>query len=100
MRFYVNSKSKLIYAPDYHDRVGDHTEDSIQIYTSKFTEILEDEIILAISEVLKRYEYAIPKEVVGELIEEKKKQNKFQYDTSSTLTEVINDENNEGNRNN
>lgn len=97
MRFYVNSKSKLIYAPDYHDRIGDYTADSIQIYTSKFTEILEDEIILAISEVLKRYEYAIPKEVVSELIEEKKKQNRFWYDTSSTLTEVINDENNEGN---
>ena len=97
MRFYVNSKSKLIYAPDYHDRVGDYTADSIQIYTSKFTEILEDEIILAISEVLKRYEYAIPKEVVSELIEEKKKPNRFWYDTSSTLTEVINDENNEGN---
>ena len=97
MRFYVNSKSKLIYAPDYHDRVGDYTADSIQIYTSKFTEILEDEIILAISEVLKRYEYAIHNEVVSELIEEKKKQNRFWYDTSSTLTEVINDENNEGN---
>lgn len=97
MRFYVNSKSKLIYAPDYHDRVGDYTADSIQIYTSKFTEILEDEIILAISEVLKRYEYAIPKKLVDELVEEKKKQNRFSYDTSSTLTEVINDENNEGN---
>lgn len=97
MRFYVNSKSKIIYAPDYHDRVGDYTADSIQIYTSKFTEILEDEIILAISEVLKRYEYAIPKEVVSELIEEKKKQNRFRFDTSSTLTEVINDKNNEGN---
>ena len=97
MRFYVNSKSKLIYAPDCHDRVGDYTADSIQIYTSKFTEILEDEIILAISEVLKRYEYAIPKKLVDELIEEKKKQNRFQFDTSSTLTEVINDENNEGN---
>lgn len=97
MRFYVNSKSKLIYAPDYHDRVGDYTADSIQIYTSKFTEILGDEIILAISEVLQRYEYAIPKEVVSELIEEKKKQNRLLFDTSSTLTEVINDENNEGN---
>lgn len=97
MRFYVNSKSKLIYAPDYHDRVGDYTADSIQIYTSKFTEILEDEIILAISEVLKRHEYAIPKKLVDELVEEKKKQNRFSYDTSSTLTEVINDENNEGN---
>ena len=93
MRFYVNSKSKLIYAPDYHDRVGDYTADSIQIYTSKFTEILENEIILAISEVLKRYEYAIPKEVIDELIEEKKRQNKFQYDTSSTLTEVVNENN-------
>ena len=91
MRFYVNSKSKLIYAPDYHDRVGDYTADSIQIYTSKFTEILEDEIILAISEVLKRYEYAIPKGVVSELIEEKKKQNRFRFDTSSTLTEVVNE---------
>lgn len=91
MRFYVNSKSKLIYAPDYHDRVGDYTADSIQIYTSKFTEILEDEIILAISEVLKRYEYAIPKEVVSELIEEKKKQNRFCFDTSSMLTEVVNE---------
>ena len=91
MRFYVNSKSKLIYAPDYHERVGDYTADSIQIYTSKFTEILEDEIILAISEVLKRYEYAIPKEVVSELIEEKKKQNRFFSDTSSMLTEVVNE---------
>jgi hypothetical protein len=91
MRFYVNSKSKLIYAPDYHDRVGDYTADSIQIYTSKFTEILEDEIILAISEVLKRYEYAIPKKLVDELIEEKKKQNRFRFDTSSTLTEVVNE---------
>jgi hypothetical protein len=97
MRFYVNSKSKLIYAPDYHDRIGDYTADSIQIYTSKFTEILEDEIILAISEVLKRYEYAIPKKLVDELIEEKKRQNRFFSDTSSMLTEVINDENNEGN---
>lgn len=91
MRFYVNSKSKLIYAPDYHDRVGDYTADSIQIYTSKFTEILENEIILAISEVLKRYEYAIPKEVVSELIEEKKRQNRFCFDTSSTLTEEVNE---------
>ena len=91
MRFYVNSKSKLIYAPDYHDRVGDYTADSIQIYTSKFTEILENEIILAISEVLKRYEYAIPKKLVDELIEEKKKQNRFRFDTSSTLTEVVNE---------
>lgn len=91
MRFYVNSKSKLIYAPDYHERVGDYTADSIQIYTSKFTEILEDEIILAISEVLKRYEYAIPKEVVSELIEEKKRQNRFFSDTSSMLTEVVNE---------
>lgn len=91
MRFYVNSKSKLIYAPDYHDRVGDYTADSIQIYTSKFTEILEDEIILAISEVLKRYEYAIPKKLVDELIEEKKKQNRFRFDTSSTLTEAVNE---------
>lgn len=94
MRFYVNSKSKLVYAPDYHDRVGDYTADSIQIYTSKFTEILEDEIILAISEVLKRYEYAIPKEIVSELFEEKNRQNRFQFDTSSTLTKVINNENN------
>ncbi len=74
----------MIYAPDYHD-IGfqDAWADSIQIYTSKFTEILEDEIILAISEVLNVMNMPFLKEAVSELIEEKKNR------ADSVLTQVL-----------
>lgn len=89
MRFYVNSKYELVCAPDYHDKFGNVTSDSVFINTGNFTNMLEEEINLAVNEVLKRYQYTVPKELVSELIAEKKRQVKLSYDTSSALTEYM-----------
>ena len=93
MRFYVNSKYELVCAPDYSDKFGDKTSYSLMINTSPFTRQVEEEINLAVEEVLKRYEDKVPKELVKELLEEKKRQIRASYDTSSALTEALENEN-------
>lgn len=99
MRFYVNSKYELVCAPDYSDKFGDKTSYSLMINTCSFTRQIEEEIILAVEEVLKRHEDKIPKELVKELLEEQKRQVRASYDTSATLTEAFENENNKSNRN-
>lgn len=93
MRFYVNSKYELVCAPDYSDKFGDKTSYSLMINTCSFTKQIEEDINLAVEEVLKRYEDKVPKELVKKLIEEHKRQVRVSYDTSSALTEAFEDEN-------
>ena len=93
MRFYVNSKYELVCAPDYSDKFGDKTSYSLMINTCSFTRQIEEDINQAVEEVLKRYEYKVPKELVKELLEEQKRQVRASYDTSSVLTEAFEDEN-------
>ncbi len=93
MRFYVNSKYELVCAPDYSDKFGDKTSYSLMINTCPFTRQVEEEINLAVEEVLKRYEDKVPKELVKELLEEQKRQIRASYDTSSALTEAFENEN-------
>ena len=61
MRFYVNTKYELVCAPDYHDKFGNVTADSLLINTGTYTKMLEDEINLAVEEVLKRYRHTYRK---------------------------------------
>ena len=93
MRFYVNSKYELVCAPDYHDKFGDTTSNSLMINTCDFTLMLEEEIKHAVEEVLKRYEYTVPREFVKELLAEKQRQVRESFDTSAKLTEVFENEN-------
>lgn len=90
MRFYINSKYNIVCAPDYHDKFGDVTGHSILINTGTFTNVLEEEITLAINGVLERYRHKVPKTLIDELIAEKKRQVRQSYDTSSALTEYMN----------
>lgn len=92
MRFYINSKYELVCAPDYHDKFGNVTGDSILINTGTFTDKLEKEVTLAINEVLERYQHKVPKPLIDELIAEKRRQVKQSYDTSSALTEYMDKE--------
>ena len=92
MRFYVNSKYKLVCAPDYHDKFGDVTSSSIQIYNNRFTENIEDDINMAVNAVLEKYNNSIPKGLVDELIEEKKRQTLARMDTSIALTDFLDNE--------
>lgn len=93
MRFYVNSKYELVCAPDYHDKFGDTTSNSLMIHTCSFTRQIEEEINQAVEEVLKRYEHKVPKELVKKLLEEQQSQVRASYDTSATLTEAFENEN-------
>ena len=63
------------------------------INTCSFTRQIEEEINLAVEEVLKRYEDKVPKELVKELLEEQQRQVRASYDTSSALTEALENEN-------
>ncbi|MCB8556834.1 hypothetical protein [Streptococcus vestibularis] len=92
MRFYINSKYEIICAPNYHEKFGNVTGDSILINTGTFTNKLEEEVTLAVEEVLKKYQHTVPKELVGELFAEKKRQVRQSYDTSSALTEYMDKE--------
>ncbi|WPS47573.1 hypothetical protein SM123_03580 [Streptococcus sp. S5] len=89
MRFYVNSKYELVCAPDYHDKFGNSTADSLMINTGTFTNMLEEEIALAVNEVLKRYRHTIPKDLVDRLFEERKEQVRMMCDTSAILSEYM-----------
>ena len=89
MRFYVNTKYELVCAPDYHDKFGNVTADSLLINTGTYTKMLEDEINLAVEEVLKRYRHTIPKELVEELFKERKRQVRMMCDTSAILSEYM-----------
>lgn len=93
MRFYVNSKYELVCAPDYHDKFGTVTGNSILINTGTFTNVLEEKITLAVEEILKQYQHTVPKELIDELFAEQKRQIKQSYDISATLTEYIDNEN-------
>ena len=42
MRFYVNTKYELVCAPDYHDKFGNVTADSLLINTGTYTKMLEE----------------------------------------------------------
>lgn len=89
MRFYVNTKYELVCAPDYHDRFGNVTADSLMINTGAYTNMLEEEINLAVSEVLKRYRHTIPKDLVDGLFKERKKQVRMMFDTSAILSDYM-----------
>lgn len=89
MRFYVNTKYELVCAPDYHDKFGNVTADSLLINTGTYTNMLEEEINLAVNEVLKRYRHTIPKELVEELFKERKRQVRMMCDTSAILSEYM-----------
>lgn len=97
MRFYISSKYEIICAPNYHEKFGNVAGDSILINTGTFTNKLEEEVNQAVNEVLKRYQHTVPKELVSELFAEKRRQVKQSYDTSSALTEYIENENYESN---
>ena len=98
MRFYLNSKHEIICAPNYHEKFGNVTGDTILINTGTFTNKLEEEVAQAVNEVLKRYQHIVPKELVSELFAEKKRQVRQTYDTSSALTEYIENENHKSDR--
>ena len=55
MRFYVNTKYELVCAPDYHDKFGNVTADSLLINTGTYTKMLEVRMMCDISAILSEY---------------------------------------------
>ncbi|QBX24913.1 hypothetical protein Javan220_0009 [Streptococcus phage Javan220] len=92
MRIYVNKRKKLILAPDYFEKYGGVSNETIQIKDGEFTKEIEKEVKEAMQEIIDRWQPKIDSLPFEALFAEKQRQIKSFSDFESVATELIEEE--------
>lgn len=97
MRVYVNKRGELILAPNYSEKYGGISDNTIQVQTGKFTDSIEKDVNEAMKKVVEKWQQIIDTIDIKVLFEEKNKQIKAFVDLETSLSdaieEVLNNEN-------
>lgn len=89
MRVYVNKNKKLILAPDYFEKYGGVSNDTIQIKEGEFTAEIEKEVKEAMQEIIERWQPKIDTLPFEALFAEKQRQIKSFSDFETVATELV-----------
>lgn len=89
MRIYVNKRKELILAPEYFEKYGGVSNETIQIKNGEFTKEIEKEVFEAMEEIIERWQPFLENVPVDELFGEKQKQIRKFSDYETTLTELV-----------
>lgn len=92
LRVYVNKRKELILAPDYFEKYGGVSNDTIQIKEGEFTAEIEKEVKEAMQEIIERWQPKIDGLPFEALFAEKQRQLKSFSDFETVATELIEEE--------
>ena len=92
MRVYVNKRKELILAPDYFEKYGGVSNETIQIKEGEFTAEIEKEVKEAMQEIIERWQPKIDGLPFEALFAEKQRQLKSFSDFETVATELIEEE--------
>lgn len=92
LRVYVNKHKKIILAPDYFEKYGGVSNDTIQIKEGEFTAEIEKEVKEAMQEIIERWQPKIDGLPFEALFAEKQRQLKSFSDFETVATELIEEE--------
>lgn len=89
MRVYVNKRKELILAPEYFEKYGGVSNETIQIKDGEFTKEIEKEVNEAMQEIINRWQPKIKELPLEALFAERQRQVKNFSDFEIVLTELV-----------
>ncbi len=89
MRVYVNKRKELILAPDYFEKYGGVSNETIQIKDGEFTAEIEKEVKEAMQEIIERWQPKFKDLPIESLFAERQRQVKSFGDFETVLTELV-----------
>lgn len=92
MRIYVNKRKELILAPEYFEKYGGVSNETIQIKDGEFTAEIEKEVNEAMQEIIERWQPKIKELPLEALFAERQRQVKNFSDFETVLTELVEEE--------
>lgn len=92
LRVYVNKRKELILAPDYFEKYGGVSNETIQIKEGEFTAEIEKEVSEAMQEIIDRWQPKIKGLPFEALFAERQRQLKSFSDFETVATELIEEE--------
>ncbi|WP_368395585.1 hypothetical protein [Streptococcus gallolyticus] len=92
MRVYVNKRKELILAPEYFEKYGGVSNETIQIKDGEFTKEIEKEVNEAMQEIIERWQPKIKDLPLEALFAERQRQVKNFSDFETVLTELVEEE--------
>ena len=92
MRVYVNKRKELILAPDYFEKYGGVSNETIQLKSGGFTDEIEKEVKKAMQEIINRWQPKVKGLPFEALFAERQRQLKSFSDFETVATELIEEE--------
>lgn len=92
LRVYVNKRKELILAPDYFEKYGGVSNETIQIKEGEFTAEIEKEVSEAMQEIINRWQPKVKGLPFEALFAERQRQLKSFSDFETVATELIEEE--------
>lgn len=92
LRIYVNKRKKLILAPEYFEKYGGVSNETMQIKNGEFTKEIEKEVNEAMQEIIERWQPIFNNIPTEELFAERQRQVKNFSDFETVLTELVEEE--------
>ena len=92
LRIYVNKRKKLILAPEYFEKYGGISNDTIQIKEGEFAKEIEKEVNEAMQEIIERWQPIFDNIPTEALFAERQRQVKNFSDFETVLTELVEEE--------
>lgn len=92
LRVYVNKQKELILAPDYFEKYGGVSNETIQIKEGEFTAEIEKEVNEAMQEIIDRWQPKVKGLPFEALFSERQRQLKSFSDFETVATELIEEE--------
>lgn len=92
MRVYVNKRKEIILAPDYFEKYGGVSNETIQLKSCGFTDEIEKEVSEAMQEIINRWQPKIKGLPFEALFAERQRQLKSFSDFETVATELIEEE--------
>ncbi|SES04103.1 hypothetical protein [Streptococcus gallolyticus] len=92
MRIYVNKRKELILAPEYFEKYGGVSNETMQIKDGEFTKEIEKEVNEAMQEIIERWQPKIKDLPLEALFAERQRQVKNFSDFETVLTELVEEE--------
>lgn len=89
MRVYVNKQRKLILAPEYFEKYGGVSNETMLIKDGEFTKEIEKEVNEAMREIIERWQPIFDNIPTEELFAERQRQVKSFSDFETVLTELV-----------
>lgn len=89
---YVNKRKELILAPEYFEKYGGVSNETIQIKDGEFAKEIEKEVNEAMQEIINRWQPKIKELPLEALFAERQRQVKNFSDFETVLTELVEEE--------